>query len=199
MHESSRRRIVAWASVSIDGRTSGPDGPAGDTWLYAHAMQEDTSIFYEGVWRGATTALVGRTNYDGFASVWPDITRDPATDDRTRALGRWLEAVEKVVVSHHDDLSWENSRVTHDLEAEVRALKGASGGDILVLNSASVVRQLLELDLVDDLWLAIVPVVLGDGLRLLPDGLPPSDWRLAQSTTLAHGAIGVHYRRARET
>jgi hypothetical protein len=37
--------------------------------------------------------------------------------------------------------------------------------------------------------------IVGGGLRLLPDGLPASSWTLASSTTLAHGAIAVHYRR----
>jgi dihydrofolate reductase len=49
--------------------------------------------------------------------------------------------------------------------------------------------------MVDDLRFAIVPVLLGGGLRLLPEGVSESRWRLAKSTTLAHGAIGLHYRR----
>jgi hypothetical protein len=43
--------------------------------------------------------------------------------------------------------------------------------------------------------MAIVPSVVGGGLRLLPEGLPASTWELAETTTLAHGAIGLHYRR----
>ena len=63
------------------------------------------------------------------------------------------------------------------------------------MNSASIIHQLLRADLVDDLRMAIVPSVVGGGLRLLPDGLPPSKWELAETTTLAHGAVGLHYRR----
>jgi hypothetical protein len=33
---------------------------------------------FEGIWRGVDTGLLGRTNYEGFYSVWPDITRDSA-------------------------------------------------------------------------------------------------------------------------
>jgi len=36
---------------------------------------------------------------------------------------------------------------------------------------------------------------MGGGLRLLPDGLPASKWELAETTTFAHGAVGLHYRR----
>lgn len=83
--------IVAWAGVSLDGYTSGPEGPAGDAWLHEHATHPQTAEYFEGVWRGADTILIGRTNYEGFYSVWPGITRDERTDSRTRELGHWLD------------------------------------------------------------------------------------------------------------
>ncbi|HEX3195112.1 MAG TPA: hypothetical protein VHS30_35555 [Streptosporangiaceae bacterium] len=42
--------------------------------------------------------------------------------------------------------------------------------------------------------LAVVPVLLGGGPRLLPDGVSGA-WDLASSTTLPDGALGLHYRR----
>jgi dihydrofolate reductase len=138
--------------------------------------------------------LLGRTNYVGFHSVWPGITRDPATDPRTRDLGRWLDSVEKVVFSRTlEEAPWENSRIARDLEAEVKALKQTAGRDIMVLNSAGIIQELLRLGLVDDLRLAVVPVTLGGGLRLLAEGIPAAEWELAQVAVLGHGAIGVHY------
>jgi dihydrofolate reductase len=195
--ERTGRRVVAWASVSMDGYTSGPDGPEHDQWLYEHVSQEQTSAYLEGIWRGASTALLGRKNYEGFYSVWPGITRDPSTPARLRDLGAWINTVEKVVFSTTlTATEWENTRLaTQTLEAEVKALKEQPGRDIFVMNSASIIHQLLRADLVDDLRMAIVPSVVGGGLRLLPDGLPASTWELAETTTLAHGAVGLHYRR----
>ena len=40
-----------------------------------------------------------------------------------------------------------------------------------------------------------VPSVVGGGVRLLPDGLPASTWELAETTTLGHGAVALHYHR----
>jgi dihydrofolate reductase len=195
--ERTGRRVVAWASVSMDGYTSGPGGPEHDQWLYEHSGQEQTIAYFEGIWRGASTALLGRKNYEGFCAVWPGITRDPGTPARMRDLGAWIEAVEKVVFSTTlTATEWENSRLAaQPLEAEVKALKEQPGRDIFVMNSASIIHQLLQADLVDDLRLAIVPTVVGGGLRLLPDGLPASKWELAETTTLAHGAVCLHYRR----
>lgn len=192
---SQGRRVIAWASVTIDGYTSGPGGPQHDTWLQKHAGQEQTAAYFEGIWRGTDTALLGRTNYVGFHSVWPGITRDPATTPSTRDLGRWLDSVEKVVFSRTlEEAPWENSRIARDLEAEVKALKQAPGRDIMVLCSASIIQQLLRLGLVDDLRMAVVPVTLGGGLRLLAEGISAADWELAEVAELGHSTIAVHYR-----
>lgn len=192
---SASRRIVAWAGVSLGGYTSGPDGPAHDTWLQDHAMHPQTAEYFEGIWRGADTILVGRTNYEGFHSVWPGLTRDENIDPRTRELGRWLEATEKVVVSNTlTEAPWHNSHITRDLAVEVKALRERPGRDVLVTNSASVIGELLCLDLIDDLRVFVVPVLVGGGLRLFPDGVD-ARFSTAGVTALANGVIGLHLTR----
>jgi dihydrofolate reductase len=140
---SATRRIVAWTNLTLDGYTSGPQGASGDTWLYEHAGQSATAEYFEGIWRGADTIVLGRTNYEGFCSVWPDMTRDERTDPRTRDLGRWLDATEKVVISRTvTDALWENSRIARDLAGEIERLRQSPGRDVLVINSASVIAEL---------------------------------------------------------
>lgn len=191
------RRVAAWCTVSIDGYSSGPGGPQQDSWLYEHVMQPATAEYFEGIWRGCSTAMLGRNNYIGFHAVWPGIVGDPLTDPRTRDLGRWLCAVEKCVVSTtlpEQEATWENSRVFRDASQAVATLKAEPGRDILVLNSAQLIQSMLAAGLIDDLRLVIVPVILGGGLRLLPDAVSLG-WDLASSATLPDGALGVHYRR----
>ncbi|MGW7416626.1 dihydrofolate reductase family protein [Streptomyces sp. NPDC054863] len=68
------------------------------------------------------------------------------------------------------------------------------GRDILVLNSASIIKALLKADLIDELCMTVLPTTLGQGVRLLPDGLS-STWRLSHATTTpATGAITLCYR-----
>lgn len=196
---TTTRRVVAWVSgMTLDGYTGGPDGPAHDQWLYEHAFQEQTSEHFEGVWRAADTIVLGRTNYEGFHAVWPGITRDPATSARHRALGQWLEDTEKVVASTTlTEAPWAHSRITRDPCAEVAALRETDGGDVIVLNSASVIQTLLRADLVDDLRVTLVPAMVGGGVRLLPDGLPAGRWSLAGTVVMGHGAVALHHRRDR--
>ncbi|REF00686.1 dihydrofolate reductase family protein [Thermomonospora umbrina] len=195
-----QRKVIADAVVSMDGYTS--TGPEDDmSWAMAHIGSEQSELMYEGIWRGVSTAVVGRVNWEGFTSVWPGLTSDPSSSARTRDLGNWLATVEKVVISTTlqqadlDKTEWTNARVSRDLEAEVRALKAAPGRDILVINSASIIKALLKADLIDELHMTVVPATLGGGVRLLPDGLA-STWRLSHATAIpATGAIALCYRR----
>lgn len=158
---TTNRRIIGWTSVTLDGYTSGPEGPAGDQWLYEHAGQPATSEYFEGIWRGADTIVLGRNNYEGFYAVWPGITADKTMDARTRELGRWLERTEKVAISRTlAEAPWENSRIARDRPAEINALKATEGRDVLVINSATIIGELLRLDLLDDLRIAVVPVMV---------------------------------------
>jgi hypothetical protein len=92
---TANRRIVARTSLTLDGYASGPEGVAGDSWLYEHAGEPATAEYFEGIWRGADTILPGRTDYEGFHAVWPDVARDGRTDPRARDLGRWLDVTEQ--------------------------------------------------------------------------------------------------------
>ncbi len=63
-----------------------------------------------------------------------------------------------------------------------------------MLNSATIIQALLGADLVDDLRFALVPVLVGGGLHLFPDGVAVR-FRTAGVTALEHGAVGLHLRR----
>jgi dihydrofolate reductase len=194
------RKVGAEVTVSMDGYSStGPDDDMG--WAMEHISSEQSEIYYEGIWRGVSTAVLGRTNWEGFTSVWPTITNDPSSSARTRDLGNWLATVEKVVFSStlkHEDLEkseWTNARISSDVETEVGALKNQPGRDILVLNSASIIQTLLRADLIDDLYLTVVPSTLGSGRRVLPDDYT-SKWKLASATAFpSSGAVALHYQR----
>ena len=192
----SERTVIAQANVTMDGMTAGPDGDL--SWLIEHAVSPQMSAYAEGIWRGASTAVLGRTNYEGYHAYWPPVAADPEAAGRDRELATWLDTVEKVVFSRTlEEATWRNARVARDVEAETRALKQAPGRDILVLNSASIIQALLAADLLDELRLNVLPAVVGGGLRLLEEGLPRSAWQLVGALTLETGAVGLHYRRQR--
>jgi len=190
------RTVIAQANVTLDGMTAGPQGDL--SWLIEHAVSSQMAAYAEGIWRGATTAVMGRTNYEGYQGYWPNVAADPNAAGRDRELALWMDGVEKVVFSRTlEEATWQNSRVARDVESEVSALKEALGGDILVLNSASIIQALLGADLLDELRLNVLPTIVGGGLRLLDAGLPRSDWELVGALTLQTGGVAMHHRRRR--
>ncbi len=192
------RKLIANVAMSMDGFTAAPDNDV--SFHVEHALHEQTRAQFEGLWRGASTVLLGRTNYEGSLEYWPQKAKAPDSLARDRDFVTWLNTVEKIVFSRTlQAAAWSNARIAkQDLESEVLDAKRAPGRDILVLNSASIIQALLNADLVDELQISVMPAVLGTGLRLFSEGLPRSTWTLLGSTTTpTTGGVGLRYSRQR--
>ena len=193
------RTVVGNISLSLDGRTAGPGGDYDMGWIVPHALTDAARDHTVKVTSMATTALLGRKNYQGFASFWPAVAEDEEADRRDRAFSRWLNAVEKVVFSSTlQHVDWHNSRiVTADPAATVRQLRKQPGGDIIVLASGSIIRNLLETGELDRLSITLCPELPGGGARLFGDGPAGSSWSLIDASTTEAGALCLLYDRIR--
>ncbi len=192
------RRVVGNISLSLDGRTNGPGGDHDMSWIVPHAMSEAARDHLVRLIDTATTALLGRKNFEGFGGFWPGVAELPDADPRDRAFSRWLNESEKVVFSStlgHTD--WPGTRFVDERPSTVvERLRHEAGGDILVLASGSVIRSLLADGQVDQLSITLCPEIAGGGARLLDDGLPPSSWTLASATPSSSGALCLVYDRS---
>ncbi len=114
----------------------------------------------------AEALLFGRRTWQTMAGAWPERAGDPFADR--------MNAIPKYVVSEtlgDDELTWNNTtRIAGDKAvAGIRELRGADGGDLLVMGSPTLVRTLLSEGLVDELRLMIMPVLLGGGKSIFPE------------------------------
>ncbi len=194
------RTVVGNIVLSLDGRVNGPGGEYDMGWIVPHAITDASRDHMVSVTSPATTVLLGRKNYQGFGSYWPTVANDESADPRDRAFSKWLNSVEKIVFSSTlKDATWENSRIV-DTEpaAVIRDLQQQDGGDIIVLASGSIIKQLLRADALDRLSITLCPEISGGGARLFEDDLPPSSWTLRLSTVTESGALCLHYDRVRE-
>jgi dihydrofolate reductase len=94
---NERRRVLANIYVSLDGRTNGPGGDYDMGWIVPHAMSEASRDHMVRVTSTATTALLGRKNYEGFAGFWPAVAADQNAAPQDRTFATWLNSVEKIV------------------------------------------------------------------------------------------------------
>jgi len=193
------RTVVANIALSLDGRVSGRGGEFDMGWIVPHAITDGARDHMVAVTSPATTVLLGRKNYQGFASYWPRIAEDESADPRDRAFSKWLNSVEKIVFSSTlKEATWENSHIVNADPAKVtEELRQQPGGDIIVLASGSIIKRLLREDVLDRLSITLCPEVVGGGGRLFDDGLAASSWTLRHSAPTESGALCLVYDRIR--
>ncbi|MGW5749754.1 dihydrofolate reductase family protein [Nocardia rhamnosiphila] len=199
MTDSTRRSVTANINLTLDGRYSGPGGPGDLGAIVSYAATEVARRHLSRIWDGATTALLGRRNAEGFLGYWPTVAADDGADPRDRGYAKWLVDTEKVVLSSTlDDAPWERTRIVNAPAVDVvRELRGAGSGDILVNCSASIIKPLLAADLLDRLYLMITPEIAGGGQRLFDDGLPATKWTLTRHEVGELGEMAMVHDRAR--
>jgi dihydrofolate reductase len=192
-------KLMTHTQVTVDGVMQGNGG----------ATQEDTkSGFQRGGWamgvfddrtvdfivktyQSADAFLFGRQTYEVFAASW-----GKAAEMRAHPIGEALNAKPKYVVSNtivHP--KWAGTTViSGDVEAEIRKLRASAGGELQVHGSGALIRWLLQRELVDEMTLLIVPVVLGQGVRLFPENGPDIALDLVDSRADPRGVTVQIYR-----
>jgi dihydrofolate reductase len=141
----------------------------------------------------ADAMLFGRVTYDSFAGAWPE--REAAGGDDADFATR-LGDVRKVVVSRSPlNFTWRNSeQLEGELVPGVIALKrDPSVGRIAISGCVSVVRQLVDAGLIDELHLFLHPATAGSGLRLFADGAPARHFALRAATPFRTGVVHLVY------
>ncbi|MEV4005519.1 dihydrofolate reductase family protein [Actinomadura sp. NPDC049753] len=199
MTGTTDRRVTANLALTLDGRYHGPGGPSDFDLFVPYVTSEVARDHLTRIHQGATTALLGRVNAEGFMGFWPTVAEDAGADPRDRGYAKWLVDTEKVVLSTTlTEAPWERTRVVNAPAADVVAgLRAEGGGDILVNSSASVIKPLLAADLVDRLYLLVLPEIAGGGGRLFEDGLPSTRWAVSRQETGELGEMAVIYDRVR--
>ncbi len=185
------RRIIASVNTTLDGYMEGPDGEGDLGWLMpfvpdgiadnARLLGEETDAI-----------LLGRGTYHGFAGFWP------AQEGEFADL---MNHPPKYVFSRGGALadppwgSYDNAYLVEgDVEERVRAMKAEDGKDMVILASGGLVSSLLGLGLVDELRIAVCPVVLGAGKRYLRDVGRTVGLELLESKRYPGGGVLLTYR-----
>ncbi len=179
--------------VTLDGVAQAPGGPDEDQSGGFPFGGWQAPLFDDAVGRQVMAGiqamdalLLGRRTYDIFAGYWPHHADD---------IGRKLNAVPKYVASRGTPtLEWNGSTLLGpDLVAEVRALRERHESTH-VIGSLDFVQTLLAERLFDVMTLWVYPVLLGQGKRVFPAGVRPSELRLLEPPVSGSGgAVALRY------
>src|SRR5215218_8689825 len=166
-------KLTTNTNVSVDGVMQGLGGPEEDRsggferggWAMPH-FDSETAALTGQVYQRADAFLFGRWTYEVFAGSWG--TGSWGADEGDNPISVALNTRPKYVTSTTlTDPRWaETTALSGDVAAAVGELRAKPGGELQVVGSLSVVRLLLDNDLVDEITLFTGPVVGGQGRRL---------------------------------
>jgi len=148
------RKVFSGLFISLDGVTEAPN-----LWQFDN-FDADMGAAMGAVLAEEDTVLLGRVTYQEWASYWPTSNDEP--------FASFINNTPKYVFSTTlKSVEWQNSTlVKRSLVEEIARLKAQPGRNIGVAGSPTLVRSLLQQDLLDELILMIHPVVVGHGKRL---------------------------------
>jgi len=172
------RKVVLGVGISLDGYISRLDGTV--DFLF---MPKDYSMgpFFKTI----DAAILGRKTHD----------------DGLKMGGSFKGTKIKYYVFSRTQPPGERNYVTFVNESPksfVEKLLKQPGKDIWLMGGGELARDFLKEDLVDELYIGVVPVLIGEGRPLFPSGFPQREFTLIENKTFSKGLIALKYARARK-
>lgn len=166
------RRIRYAVATSLDGYIAGPKGEA--DWIIM-----DPEIDFNAIFKQFDTLLVGRRTFEsmgqGSGGAMPGM--------KTFVFSRTLQQ------SNHPKVTI----VSEKWKEKLTALRKQPGKDIWLFGGGELFRSLAEAKLVDTVELAVVPVLLGGGIPLLPPSTKRIKLKLTGHKVYKTGIVSLEY------
>ena len=182
--------------ITLDGVMQAPGGPEEDTsggfkyggWIVPYADEYGGQVLNEQLGH-PFDLLLGRKTYDIWKQYWPQ--------HEDGVIGAGFDRATKYVASTTlTEPDWEKTVILNDnVVDEIKRLKQSDGPELQVHGSSKLFQTLLKNDLVDEMWLKIVPITLGSGKRLFVDGAIPAAFILEDSSHSPSGVIFANFKR----
>ena len=182
---------MATITASLFSALDGVVDPGVGNWHFPY-FNDEMGEAVDGT-HDADVMLFGRVTYDSFSGAWPE---REAAGGEDAAFAKRLGDMRKIVASRRQlQLSWRNSeQLEGDLVEAVTALKKDAAIERIALSgSVSVVRQLLDAGLLDELHLFVHPATAGSGLKLFEDDGPARHLSLISAQPFTTGVLHLVY------
>jgi dihydrofolate reductase len=182
-------KIVAAINMTLDGFCDHT----------AITPDEEIHQHYADLLSKAHVILYGRVTYE-LMQFWQTLIENPSGDRSMDDFAVAMDSVPKIVFSHTlsdtDPMitGWNSAELsTLPLEEKVRELRQSSQGKNFFVGSRSLIIQLMNFGLIDELQLCVHPVIAGGGLPLFEKISDRIELKLLHSKTFGSGAVILYY------
>ncbi len=177
------RKVIAAFNTTIDGNCDHTAGIA-DEELHQH---------YTNLLDNAGVILYGRTTYQ-LMQYWQTMLKNPSGEKASDDFAKAIDKIPKIVFSRNlKNTDWETAKIaTSPIEVVIKELKQQPGKNIFI-GSRSLIIQLMNLNLIDELQLCIQPVIAGKGLSLFENINNRTIFKLKKTKNFIYGAIILYY------
>ena len=187
------RKVIAGMQSSLDGKVEGTEGYA--DWV-------DAWSDHYNVMPRVDACLLGAGMYPGYEQYWSAIQNGP--DEPLSATGKVptpgeVEYARFAAQTPHYVLSstltsavWPQTSFVRGLD-EIAALKQQRGKDIYLVGGARTVASLIDAGLVDELQLAVHPLIAGEGKPLFGTTEVRRGLELREVQQLQDGCVRLTY------
>ena len=187
------RKIVFQMMATLNGRLDDP-------LAWVKSVGDDQYQEIDRIYATYDTVLVGRATYEEMAAYWPAALSEAAGTETNQAMARRMNTYRKLVFSRSGRqklTEWNNTEqvvvATDDELAKYLAnLKTQPGGDIHLSGGARFAQSVIALDLVDEFYFFVYPVV-SPGASWFSQSPDQRDLQLLSASTYENGVVGLHY------
>src|ERR1700740_590401 len=154
------RNLIFFMHTSLDGFVAGLNGEM--DWI---KVDEEMFDFVATMTDRADTALYGRVTYEMMQSYWPTAGEQPNASKHDKEHSAWYNKVSKIVLSNTmSEKGLDKTTVISDqLSDNINKIKKQDGKNILIFGSPGASQSLLNQRLIDEFWLFVNPIILGQG------------------------------------
>lgn len=171
----SNSKTILYIAMSLDGYIARLDGTF-DWLLDVEGDGGDNG--YAAFYRTIGSVVMGRSSYESVLTIPGEF---PYADRPTYVLSR----SEQPPAPHVQF-------ITENVATLIPRLKQSSKGDVWILGGGQLVQSVIEQQLLDEIEVAIIPKVLGEGIPLFPKGTVPTLLKTIRTQTLGQ-IISIRY------
>jgi len=174
---TSNRKVILYIATSLDGYIAKPN----DDLSFLSIVQQDGEDYgYADFVKTVDTVILGRRTYDWVMTQAPDF---PHADKDLYIITRTPRpSISKIRF------------YTGDLKKLVLRLKSEQGKNIFIDGGAEIINELLKQKLIDEFIISVIPILIGNGIRLFKEGRPEQKLKLVDVKKFDTGLLQFHYK-----